>query len=185
MMQSSIKSMGKTKKRILQALALIFVVFVTALMVANRNQIAQLAGLGYPGIFLASLLANSTLILPIPGVLITAAMGAVFNPFWVAIAAGSGAALGELTGFMAGYSGQAIVERVAIYERVVKWMRRYGDMTILVLAFIPNPIFDVAGIAAGMLRMPLYRFLFWCMLGKILKMMVFAYGGLALGNIMQ
>jgi uncharacterized membrane protein YdjX (TVP38/TMEM64 family) len=183
-MQSTAKSMSKSQKRISQILALFVVVLVTVLMVANRDQISHVAGWGYPGIFLASLLASATLILPVPGVLITAAMGAVFDPFWVAIAAGSGAALGEMTGYLAGYSGQAIVEQAAFYERVVKWMKRYGEVTIFVLAIIPNPVFDIAGMAAGMLRMPLYRFLFWCWLGKIIKMMVFAYSGMALENIL-
>jgi uncharacterized membrane protein YdjX (TVP38/TMEM64 family) len=183
-MQSTVKPVDNKKKLISQALALVCVVLVTLLMVANRDQISKLAGLGYPGIFLASLLASATLILPVPGVLITTAMGAVFNPFWVAIAAGSGAALGEITGYLAGYSGQAVVERVGVYEKVVNWMRRYGDITILVLAIIPNPIFDVAGIAAGMLKMPLHRFLIWCILGKMIKMMIFAYSGAALENIL-
>ncbi len=56
-------------------------------------------------------------------------------------------------------------------------MRKYGSITVLLLAFIPSPLFDIAGVTAGMLKMPLLRFLFWCMLGKILKMLVFAYGG--------
>ena len=43
--------------------------------------------------------------MPIPGVIFTSAMGAVFNPFWVAIATGCGAVLGELTGYLAVFSG--------------------------------------------------------------------------------
>ncbi len=184
MIQESSKPVSKTRKNLGRILALVFVVLLTAVLVLNRDQVSKLEGIGYPGIFLASLLANATLILPLPGVLLTASMGAVFNPFWVAIAAGTGATLGEITGYLAGYSGQAVVERQDIYDRMVRWMKRYGDVTILVLAFVPNPVFDLAGIAAGMLRMPLYRFLFWCCLGKILKMMIFAYGGLALGKFL-
>jgi membrane protein DedA with SNARE-associated domain len=30
---------------------------------------------------------------------------------------------------------------------------------------------------AGALKMPIYRFLFWTLIGKTLKMMMFAYGG--------
>ena len=50
-------------------------------------------------------------------------------------------------------------------------------MTILVLATIPNPFFDLGGMIAGALKMPLHKFLFWCMLGKITKMMVISYAG--------
>ena len=61
--------------------------------------------------------------------------------------------------------------------RSVGWMSRYGNLTVLLLAVIPNPLFDLAGMTAGVLKMPILRFLFWCALGKILKMIFFAYGG--------
>ena len=184
MIQDSSKPVNKSKKTLSRILALAFVILLTTVLVLNRDQVSKLEEIGYPGIFLASLLANATLIMPVPGVLITASMGAVFNPFWVAIAAGTGATLGEITGYLAGYSGQAVVERQDLYDRLVRWMKRFGDVTILVLAFIPNPVFDLAGIAAGILRMPLWRFLLWCCLGKILKMLAFAYGGLAIGKFL-
>ena len=56
-------------------------------------------------------------------------------------------------------------------------MEKYGDITILVLAFIPNPLFDLAGMVAGILKMPVWKFLIYCVIGKILKMMMFAYAG--------
>jgi membrane protein YqaA with SNARE-associated domain len=99
-------------------LALLFVIALTVLLVINRDKVQKLEGYGYPGIFLLSMLSNATLILPVPGILITSAMGAVFNPFWVAIAAGSGAALGELSGYLAGYSGQKVVERTPTYVKL-------------------------------------------------------------------
>jgi membrane protein YqaA with SNARE-associated domain len=147
------------------------------ILVINRERIQGLQAYGYPGIFLVSVFANATILVPVPGVVFTSAMGAVFNPFWVSIAAGTGAALGELSGYMAGFSGQAVVENAARYERVVGWMQKYGDVTILALAFIPNPLFDLAGMLAGVLKMPVWKFLFYCVIGKILKMMMFAYAG--------
>ena len=183
-METTVKTVSGKSKTLRYIFTGVFVVFVSVLVLVNREHFSQIAGWGYPGIFITSLLSSATLLLPAPGVLITATMGAVFNPFWVAIAAGSGAALGEVTGYLAGYSGQAVVEKKSLYIRVVVWMKRYGDVTILILAFIPNPFFDIAGVAAGMLKMPLYRFLLWCCIGKILKMMVFAYSGLALSSFL-
>jgi len=113
------------------------------------------------------------------------AMGAVFNPFWVAVASGSGAAVGELTGYLAGFSGQIIIENRAWYDRLVEVMRKYGEVTILVLAFIPNPVFDLTGMAAGMLKMPLVKFLTWCLLGKTLKMLFFSYTGASIFNLFR
>lgn len=164
-------------KNILRGLALVFVITITILLVVNRDRVQELEGYGYPGIFLVSMLANATLILPVPGVLVTSAMGAVFDPFWVAVAAGSGAALGEISGYLAGFSGQVVVEKTSVYSNMETWMKRYGDWAVLALAFVPNPLFDMAGIIAGALKMSLPRFLLWCWVGKVLKMMMFAYGG--------
>jgi uncharacterized membrane protein YdjX (TVP38/TMEM64 family) len=158
-------------------IVLLAVIALTVFLVIKREEIQALKAYGYPGIFLFSILANATIFVPVPGVMFTSAMGAVFNPLFVSIAAGTGAALGELSGYMAGFSGQAVVEGSERYQRVVRWMEKYGDITILVLAFIPNPLFDLAGIIAGILKMPIWKFLIYCAIGKILKMIIFAYAG--------
>jgi membrane protein YqaA with SNARE-associated domain len=167
----------ETRQKILRILALVFVIALTLFLYINRNRVRELEGLGYPGIFLVSMLSNATLILPVPGVLFTSAMGAVFNPFWVAIAAGTGAAIGEISGYLAGFSGQGVIERTKWQPKVEQLMRRYGALTVFVLALIPNPLFDIAGLTAGILKMPFAKYLFWCLLGKIAKMLAFAYTG--------
>lgn len=161
----------------IRVIVLLALVILTIVLVTNRDRIQTLQAYGYPGIFLLSILSNATILVPVPGVVFTSAMGAIFNPLFVSIAAGTGAAIGELSGYLAGFSGQAIVEKSARYEKVAQWMTKYGDITILVLAFIPNPLFDLAGLLAGILKMPLWKFLVFCMIGKILKMMLFAYTG--------
>ncbi|HQP09201.1 MAG TPA: VTT domain-containing protein [Anaerolineaceae bacterium] len=161
-------------------LVLLAVITLTIFLILNRDRVQELEALGYPGIFLISLFSNATLILPVPGVLFTSAMGAVFNPYWVALAAGCGAALGELTGYVAGFSGQGIIENKQWCARVTEWMKKFGGLTVLLLAFIPNPIFDIAGMVAGALRMPLWKFLLFSCVGKTGKMLVFALGGAGL-----
>jgi len=171
------RQIAKRKLNIIRVVILVGVIALTIVLVLNREQIQALKAYGYPGIFLFSILANATILVPVPGVVFTSAMGAIFNPLLVSIFAGAGAALGELSGYLAGFSGQAMVENSDRYERIVRWMRKYGDVTILVLAFIPNPLFDLAGVIAGVLKMPVWKFLIYCVIGKILKMMMFAYAG--------
>ena len=170
---------------ILRILSLIFVLAFSIFLFLNRDQLKSVQVYGYPGIVVLSFLANATLILPVPGILITSLMGTVFNPFWVGVAAGTGAALGEITGYMAGYSGQAVIENRRWYDRITGWMKKYGDITIFFLALIPNPFFDAGGIVAGALRMPLWRFLLWCWLGKVVKMIVFALAGAEIMKVIQ
>jgi uncharacterized membrane protein YdjX (TVP38/TMEM64 family) len=160
--------------------ALVLVVALTIVLFIYRGQISHLGVYGYPGIFVISILANATIIIPLPGIAITSAMGAVFNPFWVAVAAGLGAGIGETSGYLAGLSSRETIQKSERMRRITGWMEKYGGLTILVLAFIPNPAFDLAGIAAGALKIPFYQFLTWTCVGKILKMLMFAYGGAAL-----
>lgn len=171
------KKLSKRTLNIIRAVVLLAVIALTVFLVIEREEIQALKAYGYPGIFLFSILANATIFVPVPGVMFTSAMGAVFNPLFVSIAAGTGAALGELSGYLVGFSGQAVVEGSERYQRVVRWMEKYGGITILVLAFVPNPLFDLAGIVAGILKMPIWKFLIYCIIGKILKMMIFAYAG--------
>jgi uncharacterized membrane protein YdjX (TVP38/TMEM64 family) len=171
------KRLSQHTLNIIRVLVLLGVIALTVVLLLNRERIQEFQAYGYPGIFLFSILANATILIPVPGVVFTSAVSAVFNPFWVSIAAGTGAAIGELSGYLAGFSGQAVVEDSKRYERVVRWMEKYGDVTILVLAFIPNPFFDLAGVVAGLLKMPVWKFLSFCVVGKILKMMIFAYAG--------
>jgi len=162
---------------IARILALVVVIGISVFVYSIRDQVEEFAIYGYPGIFVISFLANATVLLPAPGIAVVFAMGAIFNPFLVGIAAGAGGALGELSGYLAGFSGQAVVERAEIYERMVLWMKRNGNLTVLLLAAMPNPFFDLTGIAAGALKMPIPRFLFWCFIGITIKMTVFAFLG--------
>ncbi len=162
---------------LIRILALLLVIGLSVFIFSIRDQAQRYAVYGYPGIFLVSFLAYATVILPAPGIAVIFTMGAVFNPFGVGVAAGAGAALGELTGYLTGFSGQAVVEHSRLYERLTTWMAKYGSVTIFVLSALPNPFFDIAGVAAGALKMPLFKFLGWCWLGETVKMIVFALLG--------
>ncbi len=162
---------------ILRILALVLVVAITVYIYSIRERVEDFAAYGYPGIFLIALMANATVFLPAPGIAVVFAMGSIFNPFGVALAAGTGGAIGELSGYLAGFSGQAVVEHTQTYKNISPWINRYGGWTILVLSAIPNPFFDIAGIAAGIAKMPFWKFLLFCWAGQLIKMAIFAYAG--------
>lgn len=165
------------KTTTLRVLSIIAVVGVTVYIYSIREHVQDFAAYGYPGIFLIALMANATVFLPAPGIAVVFAMGSIFNPLGVALAAGTGGALGELSGYLAGFSGQAVVERTDLYEKISPWIQKYGGWAILFLAAIPNPFFDIAGIAAGIAKMPLWKFLLFCWVGQLIKMAAFALAG--------
>ena len=158
-------------------LAILAVIAISVYVFSIRDDAEKLAVYGYPGIFVLSFLSYATVLLPAPGVAVIFAMGAVFNPVGVALAAGAGAALGEISGYLAGFSGQTVIENSSIYNRLAGWMGKNGPLTVFLLSAIPNPFFDLAGVAAGALKMPLGRFLFWAWIGETTKMFIFALAG--------
>ena len=162
---------------ILRIVAILAVIGITIYTYSLRDRIAEFQALGYPGIFLVALIANATILLPAPGAALVAAVGAIFNPLGVGLAAGTGGAIGELSGYLAGFSGQAVIERTDVYAKIKPWVDKYGGWSILVLSAIPNPLFDVAGIAAGIAKMPFWTFFFFIWIGQIIKMTLFAYAG--------
>ena len=80
-----------------------------------------------------------------------------------------------MSGYAIGYGGRTVVEKRAFYEKVRLWMERRGTLVILLVSVIPNPFFDVVGIAAGGLRYPLLRFLAIVLVGKTLKGLIVAH----------
>lgn len=168
---------SKLLTNILRILALFAVIAITVYIYSIRTRVEQFEAWGYPGIFMIALLANATVLLPAPGVAVIYAMGSIFHPLGIGLAAGTGGTLGELSGYLAGFSGQAVIERTDIYERIQPWVKKYGGWAILVLSALPNPFFDVAGIAAGIAKMPLRTFLIFTWVGQFIKMTSFALAG--------
>ncbi len=157
--------------------AVAIAVIVTVVIALLANRIEELRALGYVGAFLIMLLGNATVILPVPGIVFVIAMGSTLNPWLLGLAAGPGAALGELVGYLAGYGGVTPLEHTDLYRRFDRWMDRFGPLVIFVLAIIPNPFFDIAGLLAGASHMPWWQFLLAAGLGKIVQSTLLAWAG--------
>jgi len=180
---------GSTAAGVLAAVA---VAVASSLILADpdrRHAIEDLvrSPVGLITLFVCSALSSATLILPVPGMALTVMAATVADPLLVGIFAGAGQAVGELTGYAAGATGTALAPERLTGSRLAVWMRRYGGPTIFVLALVPNPVFDVAGVLAGALRMPLVRYLAAAGCGKILRntglALAAAHGGLLVSAV--
>ena len=160
--------------RPIQILLLILAIGISLAIMWFTNQYQQelrnLGNAGYVGLFLISLIGNATLIIPAPVFVVACAAGLVYGPIGVGIVAGVGSAIGELTGYMAGAGGKALIPNGRVYEQLQHFMQRHGMLTIFLLAAIPNPIFDVGGIIAGVLQMKAWKFLVAAALGKAIRL---------------
>jgi membrane protein YqaA with SNARE-associated domain len=129
---------------------------------------------GYLGVFVVTFVATASFILPIPYLLIVARAGMFLNPLGVTLVAGLAGALGELTGYVIGASGRELIPQGKLYEKANHWMVTYGFWCVAFFAFVPNPVFDAIGFAAGVLKYPLWKFILACFLGKSLKFLLAA-----------
>ena len=60
-------------------------------------------------------------------------------------------------------------------DRLEEWMERRGAVVLFLVSIIPNPIFDLVGVAAGGVRYPVHRFFAIVFVGKVLKGILVAY----------
>jgi len=175
---------GWVRNRLLPILGLVLIIgIVVGVFFFYRSypeRVEALEGYGYMGVFFISVLLNATIVLPAGNFLVLATMGAILpSATLVGLVGGLGAAVGEMTGYAAGYSGQAIITRQRVYTWLKGWVQRWGMLTIFILSIVPF-VFDLAGIAAGVVRFPLWKFFLACWLGRTILYLVIAWGG-ALG----
>ncbi len=136
---------------------------------------------GYLGVFVFSALANAVLFLPSARGAIMLAAAMVLNPLAVAILAGAGGAIGELTGYALGRSSRHVLGPAKVPAWLSTRTERHIGGTILAASIIPNPFVDAVGIVAGRLRYPVPLFLAYSIVGKVAQSIVLVY--LALWNL--
>ena len=125
---------------------------------------------GYTSIFFLSFIAAALVFLPVSALAaVCVAVAVDLNPFVVAVVAASAESIGELTGYLAGMGGKAIFDRNRFYLRFKNLFSRYAAFTLLFGSAIPNPLFDVMGVAAGSILYPVKRFLLLVFIGKVVK----------------
>ena len=179
--QTGVDKREGLKKRFIPILALLIVIVITVGILyfykSYPQRVEELEAYGYLGVFLISLILNATIILPAGNIIIIATLGAALpSAPLVGLVGGVGAAVGEITGYVAGYSGRAIVQRQETYIRLERWVKKWGVLAIFVLSVVPF-FFDLAGIAAGVLRLPIWKFLLACWLGRTILYVVIALAG--------
>jgi membrane protein YqaA with SNARE-associated domain len=150
---------------------------LAVLITQQTDELARYGIFAYPILFVLQMLVSATIFLPAPGVAVVAAVGTFLDPLWVGIVAGLGSATGELSGYLLGYYGRRAVptDTSRLWRLAERGFQRWGFVALIVLAMIPNPVFDALGILAGGLRYPMGRFWLSTALGKILKFCGISY----------
>ena len=160
-------------------IALIFGVLVTVFAIVFSKQIRDYEEIGYLGVFLLTLIGNATVLVPVPVLApLNILLGGILeSPLLVGFTVGIASSLGEIVGYLVGYAGSGIVTSRKVYKKMEGRIKKYGLWAIFVLALIPNPLFDLAGLVAGAMGIKWWKFLLAMGAGKTLRAIIFAYIG--------
>ncbi len=179
--QTKVRKWERLRNRAIPLLILILVLAIAITLflffLQNPEKIKEFEKYGYPGAFLISLVSSATVILPAPGILLVIAIGTTLNSVLVGLISAVGGSIGEMTGYMLGYSGRGFARSNKMLVRAEGWMRRRGFLTVFLFSLIPLLPFDVVGVVSGALRFPIWKFLLACFLGKTLLTIVLIQTG--------
>ena len=128
-----------------------------------RNKIQNISNIGYLGLFVLCFLANATVLLPSPSLMIAASCALIMNPWLVALCAALGSTLGEFIGYAFG----------TVTEDLSPKFKTFETLLVFILAALPLPLFDLVGIYSGGTKMNLIKFFLACFVGKLIKMLVY------------
>jgi uncharacterized membrane protein YdjX (TVP38/TMEM64 family) len=153
------------------------------LIAKSHFPLYSFAWLAYLLVFGLSILANMSIVVPVPiATSIMIAAATKWDPVLLALAGSIGGSIGELSGYFAGYLGKkvAIPQDVRLYQMIERWIQKYGLWAIMFLALQPVIPFDVGGFIAGVAKMPIRKFLPALWLGKFPKYIILTYAGIGL-----
>ena len=153
-----------------------------------EGMMSTLVAFGPIGFFFAAIIGNASIILPLPIDLIFIPFASVdyfglgaATPLLLGIIVGTGAAIGELSGYIIGFMGVRSFEAMKKSEvekihHIKEKISNKGIPLVAFFAFTPLP-FDVVGLAAGLVKYSLKKFFAGCWLGKVPRYVILAYAG--------
>jgi membrane protein YqaA with SNARE-associated domain len=140
---------------------------------------------GLLGIFIAALIANASIIFPVPMDIIVFGVAGLSDSLGYALLlgffAGIGAGIGEMSAYILGVLGISTAERVmkkplSNIEEYQEKLRKKGMVFVFIASLTPIP-FDLVGIIAGLIRYDWRKFLIAGILGKLVRYELIALAG--------
>lgn len=160
--------------------ALNVLVYLALKTPTGHGLLRQLGSYAYLGAFVVMVIANATVIVPVPWPAVLIPIAQQSDSLALVVLAGAlGSAVGESVAFFIGRSGRGAVENTRFYRWVHQQLRHpwRAWLVLFALSAPPNPLFDVAGLTAGAVGLPFWIFFSAVALGRIIRVGIFVYGG--------
>lgn len=169
------------KKAISRLLSIILGVAVAVLFsipfIVFRDEIKELGGWGYLGVFVACILTNMSMFIPASSTIVVLVAASTLNPILCIIAGAIGTSIGEQTAYLCGKIGRMTIENNDTNNKLVIRIRENPFLLIVLFAMLPLPIFDFVGVVAGVTDVKWSKYALAATVGKTIKY-IYAYVGL-------
>lgn len=160
-------------RNIVELLLFVLIIGLSILIFINKDKLQNVSSTGYLGLIGLCFLANSTVLLPAPSLMIAASCALILNPWLVAVFAALGSSLGEFVGYAFGKISKDISPKLQVLLDKFLSKIKNQNLFVFILALLPLPLFDVAGIYSGGTKMNPIKFFVACYMGKFIKLIVY------------
>lgn len=164
----------KPSTKVLDIISILIIVGFSLLAFLMRDAVQKYAPVSYLGVLLVCFIANASVLLPAPSILVVVQYSMILNPVLTALCGAVGATLGEMTGYLAGAHGGNLLAS-KIRKKVLSVMPKHPYLVVFCFSLIPLPVFDIVGLIAGAMKLNQPKFFASCLLGKLIKMASFAW----------
>jgi len=140
------------------------------------------------GVFALTAIATATIVIPVPYIPVVMHLAQQtsrpIDLILIVVAAGLGSVVGETSGYLVGRAGRGAVADT----RMARWVNHQmahpirSFVTLFALSAPPNPLFDVAGMAAGAFNVPFWRFASAVFAGRCVRMAGIILVGLSIAG---
>jgi len=144
----------------------------------------DLGQLGIIGVLIAALLSHLTVVARDMFIPLLLPLASVYHPILLGVAAGTGAAIGEVTTYFLGWGvAESVTSFSESEDKIAVWINKYGLWAVLLVALTPLPDTPIV-ILAGSRKLPFVRLTIVEILGKSTLYSVGAFmGGLVYGGL--
>ena len=144
----------------------------------------SLGQLGLIGVLIAAMLSHLTVVARDMFIPLFLPLASVYHPVILGTAAGTGAAIGEVTTYFLGWGvAESFEEMSDTEDRIAHWINKYGLWAVLLVALTPLPDTPII-ILAGSRKLPFTKLVVVEVLGKsVLYSVAALMGGLVYSGL--
>ena len=170
------------------ALSILGVITVAAISVGLLWKLMvqgdSLGQLGLIGVLIAAMLSHLTVVARDMFIPLFLPLASLYHPIILGTAAGTGAAIGEVTTYFLGWGvAESLEEMSDAEDRIARWINKYGLWAVLLVALTPLPDTPIV-ILAGSRKLPFGKLAVVEVVGKSILYSVGAVmGGMVYGGL--